>query len=304
MRIQETWDLLLRKLDGWVRALVLHLPNLFVALLVLVLFWLLARTVRALARRLLGRVSHSEQVTRLLSGALFLAIAGVGLFVALGVMGLDKTVASLLAGAGIVGIALGFALQDVAANVMGGVFLSVQRPFGAGQLVETKDFFGVVERVSLRWTELRTPDGQLVLIPNKEVVNNPLINYSWTGRRRVDVKVGVSYGDDLPRAREIARAAVAAVPSRLPDTEVEVFWTEIASSSIDLVVRFWTQFARQADYFRARSEAIEALKAAFDAAGITIPYPIQTLDFGPKGGVPLAEALPPRAADAAPARDR
>ncbi len=305
MRLSDTLDLLARKLESWVRALVLHLPNLVVALLLLVLFWLLARAVRHLAARLLGRVSHSGQVTRLLANALFLAVVGAGLFIALGVLGLDKTVASLLAGAGILGIALGFALQDVAANVMAGVFLAVERPFRHGHLVETKDHFGAVERVSLRWTELRTPDGQHVLIPNKEVFGNPLVNFSLSGRRRVDVKVGVAYGDDLERAREIARRAVEAVPSRLPETEVEVFWTEFAASAIDLVVRFWIRFVKQADYFQARSEAIEALKSAFDAAGITIPYPIRTLEFGPKGGVPLAEALAaPHVPGEAPPQDR
>jgi small conductance mechanosensitive channel len=304
MRVSETLDLLARKLESWVKAFVLHLPNLVVALLLLVLFWLLARVVRHLATRVLGRVSHSDQVTRLLSNALFLAIVGLGLFVALGVLGLDKTVASLLAGAGILGIALGFALQDVAANVMAGVFLAVERPFRHGHLVETKDHFGAVVRVSLRWTELLTPEGQHVLIPNKEVFGNPLVNFSLSGRRRVDVKVGVTYGEDLERAREIARRAVEAVPSRLPDTEVEVFWTEFASSSIDLVVRFWIRFTKQPDYLQARSEAIEALKTAFAEAGITIPYPIHVVEFGGKGGGRLAETLSVRAAGERVTRDR
>jgi small conductance mechanosensitive channel len=292
MDIWKAWNLLTAKVMGWVRGFILLLPNLLVAVLVLIGFWLAAKLARNVVNRLLRRVSHSEQVTRLICQTVYLALLAAGLFVSLGILGLQKTVASLLAGAGIVGLALGLAFQDIAANFMAGIYLSIQRPFRAGHLIETKDFFGIVKRVHLRWTELRTQQGQIVLIPNKQVFENPITNYSTTGRRRIDLKAGVSYGDDLEKVRRIAIRAVEQVSARQPDTEVELFFEEIADSAIRLVVRFWIDFtAQQADYLRARSEAIERLKRAFDENGITMPFPTRTLDFDLRGGEKLSEVL-------------
>ena len=292
MEFWKAWDLLTAKLTGWLRGFVLLLPNLLVAVLVLVGFWLLAKLARNLLHRLLRRVSHSEQVNRVLAQAAYIALIAGGLFVALGILGLQKTVASLLAGAGIIGLALGFAFQDIAANFMAGIYLNIQHPFRAGHLIESKDFFGVVKRVHLRWTEMRNPEGQIVLIPNKQVFENPILNYTASGRRRIDIRLGVSYGDDLEKVRRIGIRALEQVSARKPDTEVELFFEEFGESSIDFVARFWIDFtSKQVEYLQARSEAIERLKRAFDENGITIPFPTRTLDFGVKGGETLSEAL-------------
>ena len=292
MGIQNAWNLLVGKVMGWARDFVLLLPNLAVAVAVLIGFWLLAKLARNLLHRLLHRISHSEQVNRVLEQALFLALVAAGLFIALGILGLQKTVASLLAGAGIIGLALGFAFQDIAANFMAGIFLSIEHPFRAGHLIESKDIQGIVRRIHLRWTEIRTPQGQVVLVPNKQVFENPIINYSTTGQRRVDIKVGVSYGDDLDQVKQVAVAALEQVSTRKPDTEVELYFEEFGESSINLVARFWIEFqSKQSDYLQARSEAVERLKKAFYDKGITLPFPTRTLDFAVKGGETLSEVL-------------
>jgi len=291
MDFGNAWNLLTSKLTGWGRAFILQLPNLAVAVCTVVAFWLLARLVRNLAMRFLRRVSHSEQVNQLVSAALYVALIATGAFVALGILGLQKTVASLLAGAGIIGLALGFAFQDIAANLMAGIYLSVEHPFRRGHLIKTKDWFGVVQEVSLRWTEILTPQGQLVLIPNKQVFENPIMNYTTRGQRRVDLTVGVSYGDDLEQARQVALAALEGIPGRVQDREAELFYDELAESSITFSLRFWIEAKSQADYLRARSEAIERLKRAFDDHGITMPFPTRTLDFAVKGGETLSQAL-------------
>ncbi|MFL6201505.1 MAG: mechanosensitive ion channel family protein [Thermoanaerobaculia bacterium] len=280
MGFDQTWGLLARKLTGWGRAFILALPNFLLAVLTVVVFWLIAQAVRNVVKRLLHRVSHSEQVTYLLSQMVYIAVLTAGTFVALGILGLQKTVASLLAGAGIVGLALGFAFQDIAANLMAGIYLSVRRPFRPGHLIRAQDYLGTVLEVNLRWTEILTQQGQVVLIPNKQVFENPIMNYSIRGTRRVDITLGVSYGDDLEKARQ---AAVAAVPTRLPDREVELFYEEFAESSIDFTVRFWIPFEAQKDYLAARSDAILRIRKAFDANGITIPFPTRTLDFAGQG---------------------
>lgn len=284
------------RMAAWVETAIASLPNLVAALLVLVLFWLAAKIVRRIVTAALERVSDYRAVNRLLSRLAAFSTLALGLFIALGVLNLDKTVTSLLAGAGILGLAIGFAAQDSVQNLISGILISVRRPFREADIVETNGVLGTVEEVNLRATVLRTPQGQLVYIPNSEVYQNPLTNYSRSGRRRIDLACGVAYGDDLAEAKRVAVEAVEGVSARDPGRDVEFFYREFGGSSIDFVVRFWIDFARQTDFLAARSEAIERLKAAFDAEGITIPFPIRTLDFGVVGGVGLAEELAEREA--------
>lgn len=289
---QKAIQNLVGKLQGWLESLIVMLPNLIGAALIVVLFWVAARLLRKLVLKLLQRISVYAQVNKLVGTMTYLLVMVTGLFFALGVLNLQKTVTSLLAGAGIIGLALGFAFQDIAANFMSGIFLSIRRPFRENDLVETNNYFGTVERITLRSTELISAQGQVVIIPNKEVFQNPIVNYSQTGRRRVDLKVGVSYGDDLQTVRDVALAALDALDGLEPGRPVDFFYEEFGSSSINFVIRFWISHTGQADYLRARSDAVMRIKHAFDAHGITIPFPIRTLDFGIVGGEKLSDVLP------------
>ena len=281
------------KVTGWTFGLIESLPNVLAAVVVLIVFWGLGRVVRSAVRRITGRMAHQPEISRLIAAAAYVAVLGIGLVLALGTLNLDKTVTSLLAGAGILGLALGFAFQDIAENFIAGVVLNVQDQFREGDIIETNEFTGIVERVELRATTVRTFEGQRVLIPNAMVFKNPVINFSQPGRRRVDIAVGVAYGDDLEKARRVAIEAVEALDFREPGSTVELFYEEFGDSSINFSLRFWIDFARQVDFLDARSRAIMAIKAAFDRNGITIPFPIRTLDFGGDvvGGQGLVGAL-------------
>ena len=290
MNLEGTIDSLIEKLSGWLDAFILMLPNLVAAVLIVVLFWFLARVVRKICRRVLQKVSSYHQVNNLLAMISYLVVLGAGTFIALGVLNLDRAVTSLLAGAGIIGLALGFAFQDIAANFISGVMISLRRPFSHGDIVETNDYFGTVQDINLRTTVVRTFQGQDVIIPNKEIFQNPLVNYSATSRRRIDLQCGVAYGDDLEEAERVAVQAIKDSDAK----DVELFYEEFGDSSINFVVRFWIDFNKQTDYLKARSQAIKQLKLAFDEHGITIPFPIRTLDFGVVGGEKLSEVLPRR----------
>jgi small conductance mechanosensitive channel len=281
------------KVMGWVYTAVESLPNVVAALVVLIVFWGLARLVRRIVARVAARIGDYPQVNRLITTAAYLAVLGLGLVLALGVLNLSKTVTSLLAGAGIVGLALGFAFQDIAENFIAGIILSIRDQFEDGDIIKVDDYMGVVEKVELRATTLRVPRGQTVLIPNADVYKNAITNFTKSGRHRVDIEVGVSYGDDLEKARRVAIEAVESVESRDPSEDVELFFTEFGGSSINFVVRFWIAYTRQVHFHQARSEAIMAIKKAFDDNDLTIPFPIRTLDFGagPSGGESLASTL-------------
>ena len=282
------------KLSKWVETFGEMLPNIIVALLVMSLFWLLARVVCSATDRALRRFDTHQAARDLVSRIIRIAVLLVGFVVALGVMNLDKALASILAGAGIVGLALGFAFQDLAGNLISGVGLAVHQkwPFKIGDVVETNDVFGVVEKIYLRTSIVRTLDGKMVVIPNKQIYQNKVVNYSVSGERRVDLECGVSYGDDLQKVKRVVTETLEQIEGRDPSRSVEVFFTGFGSSSINLVGRFWIDYERQPDFLDARSDAVLAIKKAFDANDIVIPFPIRTLDFGIRGGKPLAEALP------------
>ena len=281
------------KLIGWIESFILMLPNLAAALLIVILSWLLARGIHRAIRQVLDRASDYTQVNSLLATVGYVAVLAAGAFVALGVLDLDKTVTSLLAGAGIIGLALAFAFQDIAENFMSGILLSIRRPFQRGDVVETNDQTGVIEEVNLRSTVLRTFQGQIVRIPNSSVFQNPIINYSQLGYRRVDLTCGVAYGDDLEKARQVAVKAIEGLDNRDQSREVELFYNEFGGSSINFTLRFWIDFEKQTNFLNAQSEAIMRLKKAYEENDITIPFPIRTLDFGVVGGEKLSEALPP-----------
>ncbi|MGH0030286.1 MAG: mechanosensitive ion channel family protein [Myxococcota bacterium] len=279
---QQLIALVLEKLESWLTGFVEMVPNLIVAVLVLIATSLLARLGASLVRRAAQRTSTQEQVVGLLTVITRVGILALGAFVALGILQLEKTVTSLLAGVGVVGLALGFAFQDIASNLMSGVIMAIREPFQIGDLVQTHDQMGRVERLTLRATVLRNFSGQLVIIPNKDVLQKPILNYTQTGERRVEVPVGVSYDDDLERAIEAAREAVGSIPGRDESKDVDVIYTGFGDSSIDLSVRFWLDLEDdEADYLVARSKAVMAIHAAFAKADITIPFPIRTLDVPP-----------------------
>lgn len=279
------------KLVSWTKALIQMLPNLALAALIVVAGWLLARLARTLVGKLLRKVIPSGTLLSLIGTCTYLVVMLVALFAALSVLHLDKTVTSILAGAGIIGLALGFAFQDIAANFISGVLMAVQRPIRVGELVETGSHFGVVQRIDLRTTELKNQQGLQVIIPNKDIFQSALLNYTRNGTRRIDLEVGISYGEDLERVERLTIAAVRSVEGVLADKPVEHYYIEFGDSSINFEMRFWIEAKGQNYYNSVRSLAIKAIKAAYNKEGITIPFPIRTLDFGIKGGEKLDAML-------------
>ncbi|MFW5685621.1 MAG: mechanosensitive ion channel family protein [Spirochaetota bacterium] len=278
--------------QAWVETLITTLPNLIVATVVVMLFGALSSLARRLVTRLIARITHNDQIAGLLGVTSRLAVLAFGLFIALELLSLDKAVTSLLAGVGVIGLALGFAFQDIASNFVAGFVMALRRPFTAGDLVEVNGQRGRVQEVSLRSTELETLDGLSIIVPNRSVFQNTIVNYTRTDSRRLDIAVGTAYGDDMEGVRAVAREAVRTVPHREPGREAEVFFEEFGSSSINFVVRIWLSKADEGTYLTARSEAMIAIKKALDAAGYTIPFPIRTLDFGASavGGVSFGQS--------------
>lgn len=277
------------KLEIWVNGFLSMLPNLVAALIVLTLFIFLTRFSRKFFFRISKRITHNTIIQNLVVNTLSIFILGFGIFIVLGILNLDKTVTSLLAGIGVVGLVLGFAFQDIASNFVAGLILATRTPFKINDIVEANGQMGVVLNTNLRFTTLLTFNGQEVYIPNKILINEVISNYSAEGVRRVELLVGVSYAEDLRKVQQISRKAIEGIEGVLKEKGIEPSFEAFADSSINFTLRFWINYPNNQEFLRLRSEAVIVLKEAFDQHNITIPFPIRTLDFGIKGGKTLAE---------------
>jgi small-conductance mechanosensitive channel len=277
------------KLTFWAEELIRILPNMVIAAIILVIGFFIAKWIRNLAMKFVTKMSNNITLNNLFGSIIHIIFLGIVIFTALSVLKLDKAVTTALAGAGILGLALAFAFQDIAANFMSGIFISFRKPIRVGDIVTIKDYMGKVVEVNLRDTVISTFGGQTVIIPNKDVFQNPIENYSYMQKRRFDLTVGVSYGEDLERVREITMEAVKDIPEISSTLETTFFYEEFGDSSINFTIRMWIDTAEQLVYKKVGSEAIIRIKKAYDANGIMIPFPIRTLDFGIKGGEKLSE---------------
>jgi small conductance mechanosensitive channel len=282
-------DKILDKLSQWLEHAVVMLPNLALAAFVMLCAIPTGRLAQLVAERLLRRVTGHDAISHMLAVTIRVALVVAAGLVSLSLLNLDKAVTSLLAGVGVVGLALGFAFQDIAANFMSGVMMALNRPFQVGDFVSVGGHQGRIVGVSFRATSIETSDGLAVLIPNRDVFQNPIVNYTKTPLRRLELKVGTAYRDDMEVVRRVTREAALATPCRCVDRDVEVLFEEFGDSSINFSVLVWLDRSDQMTLRKARSELMIAIKRAFDREKLTIPFPIRTLDFGAGvvGGVRL-----------------
>ncbi|MGB3776439.1 MAG: mechanosensitive ion channel family protein [Leeuwenhoekiella sp.] len=273
-------DKLIEKLQGWGEAFILKLPNFIVAIIVFVLFWIIAKYVSKFIRNVLMRGVNQQSIKVMAGKTSFAITVLIGFFLALGIMDLDKVLTSVLAGAGVVGLAIGLALQGTLSNTFSGVLLSFLPQLQLGDWVESNGFAGFVEDINLRSVILKESDNNLVVIPNSNIVDSPFKNYSRTKRSRVFINCGVGYESDLEQVRDLTLKTLSEIFESIDKEEIEFFYQEFGDSSINFVARFWTDVSKKRDVLVAQNKAIIAIKKAFDANDINIPFPIRTLDFG------------------------
>lgn len=290
MNIESILQPATERLTLWFETGMAMLPNLALAVVIVVVFGLLSSLVRNLVHRTMDRLTVNAQLSGLGAAVARLSVVLVGLFLALSVMNLDKTVTSMLAGLGVAGVALGFAFQDIASNFMSGVMMAARHPFRLGDYVKTGGHEGTVDEMDLRSTTLLTADGIHVTIPNAQVFGNPIVNYTKQDPRRVELAVGVGYGSDLAHVEAVCREVASQMDGLLADRPIQVFFTGFGGSSIDLTIRYWTDNSRPGGWLQSRSDAIQALHRRFDDEGIDIPYPTRTLDMGDQAALRLVDS--------------
>ena len=184
--------------------------------------------------------------------------------------------ASLVALLGAAGLAIGLALQGALSNVAAGVMILGLRPFRIGDAVDIGGTAGAVEDVGLFVTKMRTFEGVPVFMPNGRIWGNEIKNFSRAERRRIDLTIGVGYGDDLDHALGVLGQVVAAEPRVLAEPEPLIKVTALGDSSVDLLVRVWTL---PADFLATQMDLTKTIKQRFDAEGISIPFPQRDVHY-------------------------
>lgn len=268
----DTVNSLLDRIFDWVITVI---PKVIAAIVIFLVMFYLAGLVARWIRRTGERRGLNPEVTLLLTRLGSWGMITLGVIWALQQVNFNLT--AFLAGLGIIGFTVGFALQDISRNFVAGLLLLWQQPFGIGDLIQVTGYTGRVTDVSLRATEIRTSDGLLVLIPNADVYTKPITNYSQAPRRRLAIKAWAPYGEDLERATAIALEAIGQAPTlALADPAPSVVFDSFGDSSVTFTLYYWIDTAA-ISFDAAQDRGIKAVKAAFQMAGIDLAtrlYPV------------------------------
>ncbi|NQV87231.1 MAG: mechanosensitive ion channel [Woeseiaceae bacterium] len=203
-----------------------------------------------------------------ISNLVRISLMVVVVIAAIGALGIQTT--SFIAIFGAAGLAIGLALQGSLSNFASGVLIVLFRPYRVGDFVEAAGISGIVEEVQILTTIMRTADNKQIIVPNSQIMNSIITNYSANDTRRIDMVVGVSYGDDLDKVRQTIEKLVTADDRILAEPAATIAVSALAESSVDFVVRPWV---KTADYWNVRFDLTEAIKKRFDKEGISFPFP-------------------------------
>lgn len=271
----KNWvELINEKLQGWWVSFIKLLPNLVLALLVIILAILIGRFVRRNLYRLLTRVSAKASFSSLFATITQIVVLLIGLFIALDILHLNKAVSSLLAGAGIIGIILGFAFQDITSNFIAGIYIAFKKPFDIGHTIKTNDFIGNVEEIQLRSTTIRTFSGLHLTIPNRDIIQKPLINYSLTPERRIELDFFIDHTSDLEITHKVVFHAIAKIAYLYPGKPVEIYFNDVKYTAIKISVWFWIDNHSPPGYMIARHDAIFNVVTALKENNISLVLPL------------------------------
>ncbi len=243
--------------------------NLVIAVVILLLGWLAIKVIDALVRKaiLRGKAKNAlfvnfvcAVVSKVCWAILLVTVAGR----------LGVNVGPLIAGLGVTGFILGFAFQESLGNLASGMMIAINEPFKVGDVVDAAGYSGVIMEVNMMATIMKTADGKRITIPNKSVWGGPIVNYNTLGLRRVDLQVGIDYGEDVSHAIDVIREAVSSVPGVLADPAPGVAVASLNDSAVQINVRPWV---KSEDYWTVASATLSTVKDELKRAGVKIPFP-------------------------------
>ena len=297
VRPEVDWDFgpALRELEELARGFVVALPLIVLALLILPLAWWASRGVARLIRRALAPRIESPFLGDVIARAAAIPVFLVGLYVVLQVAGLTQLALSLLGGAGVIGIVVGFAFRDIAENFLASLLLSIRRPFRSGDYIEVDGQQGLVQTMNTRSTVLLSLEGNHIQIPNATIFKNTIINYTAGAARRLTADVGIGYDAGIAEAQDVIVDVLRGHDAVLNEPPPAVLVESLGASTVNLRAYFWTN-GHSFSTLKVRSAVLRLIKRALTERGISMPDDAREVIF--PQGVPLIqrEAEPLRAA--------
>ena len=243
-------------------------PKVLMAILIYIIgSWVIKKLI-GVTRKGMTKQQYDESLQKFLLSLVKWALTIFLIITVISTLGVETTsFAAVIAAAG---LAIGLALQGSLSNFAGGVLLIIFKPYKIGDLIEAQGVLGNVKEIEIFTTKLVTPENKLAIVPNGAMANGNIVNYTAEGKIRVDTTVGVDYGSDLQKTKDVLLAMLKANPQVLQDPAPSVNVSELADSSVNLAVR---PFCKPEDYWDVYFATIEGTKKALDTAGIEIPYP-------------------------------
>ena len=255
-----------------------HTPYLFAGLAVLLLTWFMSYVIGRFIHNLSGRSKMRGSLRDLVQRLTGIVVWMLGLLLTAMVIFPGLTPAKALGGLGLMSVAIGFAFKEIFENFFAGILLLWKYPFEKGDFIECESIMGKVEDISVRMTQIRRPDGELVVTPNSFLFKNPVRVLTDLNFRRMTIMTGVGYAEDADAAVELVEKTLGKCKSVNQDQPKEVFLQGFGDSSMDIEVTWWTD-PTPLGQRKSRGEVVGAIKRAFDEAGIEIPFPYRTLTF-------------------------
>ncbi|MBN2721076.1 MAG: mechanosensitive ion channel [Proteobacteria bacterium] len=257
--------------------------SLITALLILILGIWAAKIIKGITRRVLTKRSVEPTLVKFGTNILYAVLALFVIIAALNRIGFQTT--SIIAVLGAAGLAVGLALQNSLANFASGVMILIFHPFRVGDFIEGAGVAGVVEELGIFVTELLTPDNQSIFVPNGSLTSGNITNYSKNQKRRMNLTIGVGYGEDVRQVREVLLQTITEDPRVLKDPEPQVAVLELADSSVNFAVRPWVL---SSDYWDVYFDLMQKIKLRFDEKGIEIPFPQTDVHLHQEASKPAA----------------
>lgn len=245
-----------------------YAPQLILAIVTLIIgLWVINKFTAGLGKAF-GKSGMEPTLQKFIHNLLSVGLKALLLISVASMVGIETT--SFIAVLGAAGLAVGLALQGSLANFAGGVLILLFRPYKVGDFIDTNGQMGVVKEIGIIHTTMTTGDNKTIILPNGPVSNGTIVNYSTQATRRVDIVFGIGYGDDLKKAKEVLLGLIEADERILKDPEPLVVISSLGDSSVNITTRSWVNAA---DYWGVFFDLTENAKLAFDAAGISIPFP-------------------------------
>lgn len=265
-------------IQSYTNAVLRKVPDLLLALVIVILFYVLSKLIQRLAGKLIDRATHDLSLQSLFRTLIQVFVMVAGILIAAAVVFPGLKAGDLVGVLGLSSVAIGFAFKDIFQNFLSGILILTQRPFTLGDQIARGDIEGTVEQINIRSTLIKTYDGQRIVVPNADLFTNPVTVRTAYEKRRTTFKTGIAYHEDINTAREVIRAAVLASDYVEQEPAPQIFVSSHADSSVNFDIRYWTDTKRSV-VVQAIDDVGTRVKDALDEAGIEIPFPYRTVEF-------------------------